>query len=142
MRRSHKTIITAWTIAIIMTIIAIACSITTKAAAYSEKELLERVIEAEAGNQDLKGKRLVAAVVFNRVDSEKFPDSIRDVLTEPKQFSTVSNGSINNVRVSDETKTAIYLEMNNRSDPEILYFNSGSVSGKYAYTYKGHRFGK
>ena len=142
MRRGKRIILIAWGIAIISSIIALVCSYTVKAKTYTDKELFERVVEAEAGNQDLKGKRLVAAVIYNRVASEEFPDTIREVLTEPKQFSTVSNGSINRVEISVETKQAIQLEENYRTDPEILYFNSGPVSGKYAYTYKGHKFGK
>lgn len=109
---------------------------------YTEEELLERVVEAEAGNQDLTGKRLVAAVIYNRVESEKFPDSIIDVLRAPHQFSTVWNGSVDKVEVSAETRRAVTLELSDRTDPEILYFNNGKVSGKYAYTYMNHRFGK
>lgn len=112
------------------------------AADYTDAELLERVVEAEAGNQGLIGKRLVVSVILNRIDSEKFPDTIRDVLTSPHQFGPVWNGAIHKVTVSDETREAIILETMDRSDPEILYFNSGEVSGKYAYTYRGHKFGK
>lgn len=142
MRRSKKIILIAWGIAIITSIIALVSSCIVKAETYTERELFERVVEAEAGNQDMKGKRLVAAVIYNRVASEEFPDTIREVLIEPKQFSTVSNGLINRVEISIETKQAIQLEENYRTDPEILYFNSGPVSGKYAYTYKDHNFGK
>lgn len=109
---------------------------------YNEQELFERVVEAEAGNQDLHGKRLVASVILNRVDNVNFPNTIKEVLTAPRQFSTVSKGVVNRITVSDETKIAVALEMTDRTDPEILYFNNGKVSGKYAYTYKGHQFGK
>ena len=109
---------------------------------YSEIELLERVVEAEAGNQGLMGKRLVVAVIYNRVESEKFPNTIQGVLTSPHQFSTVWNGAVDKVEVTDETKSAIQLEISQRTDNEILYFNNGACSGKFAYKYKGHNFGK
>ena len=109
---------------------------------YSEMELLERVVEAEAGNQGLTGKRLVVAVILNRVESEKFPNTIQEVLTSPHQFSTVWNGAVDKVSVTDETRVAIILEQSIRSDDEILYFNCGPCSGKFAYKYKGHNFGK
>lgn len=109
---------------------------------YSEIELLERVVEAEAGNQGLMGKRLVVAVIYNRVESEKFPNTILSVLTSPHQFSTVWNGAVDKVEVTDETRSAIQLEISQRSDNEILYFNNGACSGKFAYKYKGHNFGK
>lgn len=41
----------------------------------SEMAMLAQLVQAEAGNQDLTGKRLVADVVLNRVDSERFPVS-------------------------------------------------------------------
>ena len=109
---------------------------------YSEQELFYRVVEAEAGNQGMTGKRLVAAVIYNRVQSEKFPNTIYEVLTSPHQFSTVWNGAIDKVEISDETVVAVTLEAKHRSDDEILYFNCGECSGKFAYKYKGHNFGK
>ena len=109
---------------------------------YSEIELLERVVEAEAGNQGLIGKRLVVAVIYNRVESEKFPNTIQGVLTSPRQFSTVWNGAVDRVDITDETRSAIMLELTHRTDDEILYFNNGECSGKFAYKYKGHNFGK
>lgn len=109
---------------------------------YSEIELLERVVEAEAGNQGLMGKRLVVAVIYNRVESDKFPNTIQGVLTSPHQFGPVWTGAVDKVTVSDETRSAIQLEISQRSDSEILYFNNGPCSGKFAYTYKGHSFGK
>ena len=114
----------------------------TKNIEYSEQELFERVVEAEAGNQGLIGKRLVAAVIYNRVESEKFPNTVYEVLTSPHQFSTVWNGAVDKIEVSDETRVAIILEQSLRSDEEILYFNNGECSGKFAFKYKGHNFGK
>lgn len=109
---------------------------------YTELELMERVVEAEAGNQGMVGKRLVAAVIYNRVESEKFPNTVYDVLVSPHQFSTVWNGAVDRIEVSGETKLAVMLEVTNRTDNEILYFNCGECSGKFAYKYKGHNFGK
>ena len=129
----------------VLTIILILLAIRVKAAEpekYSELELMQRVVEAEAGNQGLMGKRLVAAVIYNRVESEKFPNSIYEVLTSPHQFSTVWNGAVDKAEVSTETIFAVMLEVDNRSDSEILYFNNGACSGKFAYKYKGHNFGK
>lgn len=117
-------------------------AVPVHATEYSEIELLERVVEAEAGNQGLIGKRLVVAVIYNRVASDKFPNTINEVLTSPHQFSTVWNGAVDKVTVSNETKAAVQMELVQRTDPEILYFNCGPCSGKFAYKYKGHNFGK
>ena len=109
---------------------------------YSEQELLARVVEAEAGNQGLYGKRLVVSVIYNRVESEKFPNTIYEVLTSPHQFGTVWNGAVDRVEITPETLFAIEFERAHRADNEILYFNNGECSGKFAYKYKGHNFGK
>ena len=61
---------------------------------WDSLELLAAVVEAEAGNQDLTGKRLVVDVVLNRVDSPLFPDNIVDVLEQELQFTTMHNGAV------------------------------------------------
>lgn len=100
-----------------------------------ELELLAKCIEAEAGNQDLLGKKFVCDVILNRVDSEIFPNEIEEVIKQPNQFSVISNGSIDKVALSEDTWTAIYEELNNRSNSEILYFQTGGYS-KYGEPYK------
>lgn len=80
----------------------------------SEQDLdtLMRIVEAEAGGEDRTGKLLVANVVINRVKNKKFPNNVTDVVYQKAQnvtqFSPVSNGKINEVTVSDETKEVVY----------------------------------
>lgn len=65
-------------------------------------------MEAEAGGEDENGKLLVANVVLNRVNSNIFPDTVTGVVYQKEfgvcQFSPVSDGRINRVRVSEETR--------------------------------------
>lgn len=51
---------------------------------WSEKEYYElaKIVECEAGNQNIQTKILVIMVVLNRVQSEEFPDTIHDVIFE------------------------------------------------------------
>lgn len=80
----------------------------------SEQDLdtLMRIVEAEAGGEDRKGKLLVANVVINRVKNKRFPNNVTDVVYQKAknvtQFSPVSNGVINEVTVSEETRDAVY----------------------------------
>ena len=39
-------------------------------------EILLKIVQAEAGTEDEKGKMLVAGVVLNRVKSPRFPDTV------------------------------------------------------------------
>lgn len=66
-------------------------------------QILLRIVQAEAGICDDKGKILVANVIINRVKSGTFPNTVRGVVYAPSQFSPVSNGSINSVKVTDDT---------------------------------------
>lgn len=88
-------------------------------------ELLAACVEAEAGNQSLYGKRLVADVILNRVDSDVFPDTISGVISQPGQFSVYSNGVLQKTEPSEETYTAIYMELEERSYPSLMFFNCG-----------------
>ena len=76
-----------------------------------ELEALLRIVEAEAGCEDEEGKILVANVVLNRLNSDKFPDSITEIVFQREngvtQFSPVANGSYYKVTISEETVDAV-----------------------------------
>lgn len=68
---------------------------------------LLRIVEAEAGNQGMVGKILVANVILNRVASGKFPNRIQTVVFEANQFSPIDDGRYYTVDVSSETVEAV-----------------------------------
>lgn len=74
-------------------------------------DTLLRIVEAEAGNEDIKGRVLVANVIMNRVKSEDFPNTVTEVVWDNSdgvpQFSPTYDGRINEVAVSDETREAV-----------------------------------
>ncbi|NLM11507.1 MAG: cell wall hydrolase [Clostridiaceae bacterium] len=72
----------------------------------SERELLERLVEAEAKGESLVGKIAVVNVVLNRVRDEDFPNTITEVIMQKGQFTPVANGSINNTP-SEESILAV-----------------------------------
>lgn len=57
---------------------------------FSEEEidLMAACVYFEAGNQSMEGKRLVADVIINRVMSNRFPGSVKEVLSADGQFVT------------------------------------------------------
>lgn len=60
-----------------------------------ELELWTRVVMAECGNTEPDtGVRAVADTIANRCRSDRFPDTISDVVYQKNQFETVSNGAI------------------------------------------------
>ena len=92
---------------------------------YDSLELLAICVEAEAANQGLEGKRLVADVILNRVDSPLFPDNITDVITQPYHFTSYWDGAMDRAVPTEETFEAVRMELENRSNTEILYFTAG-----------------
>lgn len=60
----------------------------------SDRELLARLVEAEAAGEPYKGKVSVAAVVLNRVKDSRFPNTIKGVIYQRHAFESVSNGLI------------------------------------------------
>lgn len=124
----------------------------------SEKDLdtLMRIVEAEAGGEDRKGKLLVANVVINRVKSRRFPNNVTDVVYQKArnvtQFSPVSNGVINKVTVSDETREVVYsaLKGEDVSNGALFFMARKYVAPENAewfdsnltflFTYGGHDF--
>lgn len=113
---------------------------------WGELELLAAVVEAEAGNQDMTGKRLVVDVVLNRVDSPLFPDTITEVLEQPGQFSTMWNGAVEEAgwHMQEDDYTAVMMEVTGvRLDYDIYFFTAGeyNASCKPAYIHGDHFFG-
>ena len=96
-----------------------------------DMELLAQLIHAEAGNQSLYGKRLVADVVLNRVRSPLFPDTVEEVIFQEGQFSVVTNGAFNKAAYNMEESDykAVEAEWDNLINTSILYFNNSKNVG-------------
>ncbi|MFW6306238.1 MAG: cell wall hydrolase [Bacillota bacterium] len=72
----------------------------------SDVHLLARVIHGESRGEPYEGQVAVGAVVLNRVKSSHFPNTIRDVIYQAKQFSAVGDGQINLTPNSTSYKAA------------------------------------
>lgn len=109
-------------------------------AIYLDKESIEilcRIVEAEAGTEDEKGRILVANVVMNRVESSRFPDTVKGVVFQKSgglyQFSPVANGRYYRVKVSAQTREAVEKVLRGADESQgALYFvNRRAANGKY-----------
>ena len=111
---------------------------------FGEMELVAQLVMAEAGNQDLMGKRYVVDVVLNRVDSDDFPDTVEEVIFQENQFSVIENGAFDEAgwTITEECYEAVKLEYGERLNHDILYFSRGQ--SKYAsnhFKHQDHWFG-
>lgn len=59
-----------------------------------ERDLLARLVTAEARNEPIQGQTAVAAVVLNRLRHPAFPKTITAIIMEPGQFKCVETGRI------------------------------------------------
>lgn len=119
-------------------------------------EILQRIVEAEATGEDLKGKILVANVILNRVEDDDFPDTIEDVVFQKDgstyQFSPIKDNRYWSVKISDDTIKAIEKVMEGEDYSKgALYFSARSRANKnnmrwfdnnleYLFRYGGHEF--
>ena len=114
-------------------------------------QVLLRIVQAEAGICDKRGKILVADVIINRVLSKEFPNSVKAVVYEPSQFQPVSNGAINSVKVTAATIECVdrALDGEDYSNGALYFMNrrgSGSAAAwfdrhlTYLFAHDGHEF--
>lgn len=101
-------------------------------------QLLARVIRAEAEAEPYIGQVAVGAVILNRIQSPKFPNTLAGVIYQPKAFESVSNGSINKAPTASTRKAA--QDCLNGWDPSggaLFFFNPAKVgAGSYVWTRK------
>lgn len=72
-----------------------------------DRFMIYRIVEAEATGQGYKCKRNVAAVIFNRLKSDNFPNTVYGVVFQKKQFAPTMDGRYWSVTITDETKEAV-----------------------------------
>lgn len=124
-----------------------------------DKEVLLRIVEAEAGDEDVEGRMLVANVILNRVKCKtEFPDNVTEVVFDHSggvyQFSPISDGSYYDVTVTKGTKEAVDRVLKGEDKSKgALYFMARRYAAKrnvewfdssltYVLTYADHEFFK
>ncbi len=95
--------------------------------------LLAKLIEAEAGNEPFIGQVAIGNVILNRINDNRFPDSIEAVVNEPGQFTPVSTGRINNVEPSqssiDAAKKALLGEKPVKN--AVYFYNKSNTTNQF-----------
>lgn len=101
---------------------------TTTTITDQEIELIALVTMAEAEGESEEGKRLVIDTILNRVDHERFPDSIEEVIYQPSQFSSMWNGRVDRCYVDEAICELVREEIENRTNDEVMFFTAGRYS--------------
>lgn len=97
-----------------------------------EKTMIAQITFREAGNQSEEGQRAVVEVILNRLNSERWPNTVEGVLSQNRQFSTwrgrnkVSEENVNNmlyiidkVSTEDPVLTEDYVYFNSLKNPTM-----------------------
>ena len=113
---------------------------------YTEDEvyLLAQCVEAEAGYNS-ESQKYVTQVILNRVNSARYPDTIREVIYQKTgrgvaQFSVAYNGSMEGREVKSKTLANVYNVLLFGTDlPEyVQYFYSVKVTNNWVNTLNTH----
>lgn len=103
----------------------------------NDRYLLAKVIYAEARGESYTGQVAIGAVVLNRVEDSRFPNTIAGVIYQPWAFTAVNDGQINlepNQKAYQAADDAL-----NGWDPTygcVYYYNPATATSKWIFTTK------
>jgi N-acetylmuramoyl-L-alanine amidase len=119
----------------------------------AEKDLMARLVRAEAVGEPYAGKVAVATVILNRVSSPDFPNTVKGVIYEKSNgyyaFTPVKNGTINQP-ADAASKRAVNeaLAFRGQGNGSLFFYNPKTAVSKWIYsrpvtvTIGNHRFAK
>ena len=119
----------------------------------AEKDLMARLVRAEAVGEPYAGKVAVATVILNRVASPDFPNSVREVIYQISNghyaFTPVQNGQINQP-ADAASKQAVNeaLAFRGQGKGSLFFYNPKTSSSNWilsrevTVTIGNHRFAK
>jgi len=119
----------------------------------AEKDLMARLVRAEAVGEPYAGKVAVATVILNRVSSPDFPNSVREVIYQISNghyaFTPVQNGQINQP-ADAASKQAVNeaLAFRGQGKGSLFFYNPKTSSSNWilsrevTVTIGNHRFAK
>ena len=101
----------------------------------SDVYLLAQLVYGESRGEPYKGQVAVAAVVLNRVESSKFPNSIAKVIYQSGAFDVVDDGQIN--LAPDQNALSAARDAINGWDPSggaLFYYNPDKATSKWIWS--------
>ena len=99
----------------------------------SDLALMAAIIECEAGGESYEGKIGVGAVIMNRIRSNKFPNTLSEVIYQSGQFTPAATGKLASVLARGASQACydaardVFAGANTIGDR--LFFHAGSGNG-------------
>lgn len=100
-----------------------------------EIEMLAKLVHGEARGESFEGKVAVAAVVFNRLKSPEFPNTVREVIFQPRAFTAIDDGQYF-LTPDAESYKAVYLAIRgwDPTDGALFYFNPDTATSSWIWS--------
>ncbi|MCL6453687.1 MAG: spore cortex-lytic enzyme [Alicyclobacillus sp.] len=101
----------------------------------SDLNLMAHTVYAEARGEPFEGQVAVAAVILNRLQSPKFPNTIPGIIYQPGAFTSVSDGQIN-LQPNAEAMKAV-MDAVHGWDPShgaLYYFNPATATSSWIWS--------
>ena len=113
----------------------------------SDEEYIElcQIVAAESQTQSLEGQKAVVEVIFNRVLSPEWPNTIHGVLSQKGQFATWRLRTAKWVEPHRAVEAIASVVANGRQvlpDTEYVYFDRKGINGRKKIRIQDHVFGK
>lgn len=119
----------------------------------ADQDLMARLVSAEAKGEPYAGKVAVATVILNRLDSVKFPNTIKGVVYQKEggyyAFTPVQNGTI--YQPADKlSKKAVEeaIAFRGRGNGSLYFYNPATSTSSWVFSRQvtvsigNHRFAK
>lgn len=112
---------------------------------------LSRIISAEAKGEPMEGKIAVGTVIYNRIDSDMYPDTVYDVIFDMEhgvQFTPAATGSVYDEPTAESVTAAKLCMEGRRYRSDALFFCTVAIKDtswagrnrEYIETIGGHAF--
>lgn len=87
--------------------------------------MLEATIQHEVGNFSKQYKTYVAELIYNRIKSDKFPNTVKEVLFQEGQFQGIQTWAYSGIEIDNKTKEIIYevFSKEHTTHPATFYYN-------------------
>ena len=98
-----------------------------------EIHLIEVTVQHEVGNFSEDYQTLVAELIYNRLMSEQFPNTVEEVLYQEGQFCGIEDWYSSDIVVNDTTKDIVKSVFNKETTSHnALYYYNPELSADYA----------
>lgn len=103
---------------------------------FDDLYLLAKIVHVEAGSSwiELEHKRLVASVVLNRIDSPEFPNTMKEVVYQRRQYGSAGTKYFANLVPSKSSvEVALYVLQYGSIAPKSVVFQAEFRQGSGVY---------